>query len=68
MEPVTLPVRELKKLEEQNQARFKLGLPIIQVKQRQCLTCRRVFVSIGNRCCKACGTQKGSTLQPRDVF
>lgn len=45
---------ELDAVKELNRNRKIIGMPPIQVKERQCLHCRKKFVSAGARLCKVC--------------
>jgi len=47
-------------LSEQNKARKDLNLPLLQPKERKCLSCDAIFISASYRRCLKCRTDHPS--------
>jgi uncharacterized paraquat-inducible protein A len=47
-------LRQLEWVDKQNQARAELGLPLLVIKERKCLSCDKTFLSASNRRCARC--------------
>jgi len=60
--------REKKHLEQQNQARAMVGLPLILIKVRKCHTCSGSFESAGNFYCKKCNSPKVQTISNHPIL
>lgn len=47
-------IRQLEWVDKQNQARAELGLSLLVIKERKCLSCDKTFLSASHRRCARC--------------
>jgi hypothetical protein len=58
-----LPKSKHKELVQQNRARARLGVKLINTKIVECLSCHGKFETTGNRMCKTCGKETDYAVQ-----
>ena len=64
---ILLPNFEIENLAEQNALRKSCDLPLLVLKSRTCMNCKRRFQSLGKRLCGLCIEEPGAVLSGYDA-